>query len=133
MITDMNIKQLLGAITAMIVKIAIAAVVIIVVFKLAVGAYDFGFQVFADIPVDEGDGRTVSVTISDGMEAKDVGELLVTKGLIENASVFYVQEMLSEYKDSICAGTYELNTAMSAEEMLEVICEAAEEGTEESN
>lgn len=129
----MNIKQLLGAITAMIVKIAIAAVVIIVVFKLAVGAYDFGFQVFADIPVDEGDGRTVSVTISDGMEAKDVGELLVTKGLIENASVFYVQEMLSEYKDSICAGTYELNTAMSAEEMLEVICEAAEEGTEESN
>lgn len=129
----MNIKQLLGAITAMIVKVAIAAVVIIVVFKLAVGAYDFGFQVFADIPVDEGDGRTVSVTIADGMEAKDVGELLETKGLIENASVFYVQEMLSEYKDSICAGTYELNTAMSAEEMLEVICETAEEGTEESN
>ncbi len=46
----MDVKQLLGAITAMIAKIAIAAAVIVVVFKLAVGAYDFGFQVFADIP-----------------------------------------------------------------------------------
>ena len=49
----MDVKQLLGAITAMIAKIAIAAAVIVVVFKLAVGAYDFGFQVFADIPKDE--------------------------------------------------------------------------------
>ena len=67
----MDIKQLLGAITAMIAKIAIAAVVIIVVFKLAVGAYDFGFQVFADIPKDEGDGRTVSVVISADQDSKE--------------------------------------------------------------
>lgn len=38
----MDVKQLLGAITAMIAKIAIAAAVIVVVFKLAVGAYDLG-------------------------------------------------------------------------------------------
>ena len=90
----MDIKQLLGAITAMIARIAIAAVVSIVVFKLAVGAYDFGFQVFADIPKDEGDGRTVSVVISADQDSKDVGKLLENKGLIDNANVFYVQEML---------------------------------------
>ena len=105
----MDVKQLLGAITAMIAKIAIAAAVIVVVFKLAVGAYDFGFQVFADIPKDEGDGRTV------------------------NATVFYVQEALSEYKDEIKPGTYELNTAMSVEEMLETMCAADEAETEEGN
>ena len=129
----MDIKQLLGAITAMIARIAIAAVVIIVVFKLAVGAYDFGFQVFADIPKDEGDGRTVSVVISADQDSKDVGKLLENKGLIDNANVFYVQEMLSEYKDQIKPGTYELNTAMSVEEMLEIMCGQDEEETEESN
>ena len=129
----MDIKQLLGAITAMIARIAIAAVVIIVVFKLAVGAYDFGFQVFEDIPKDEGDGRTVSVVISADQDSKDVGKLLENKGLIDNANVFYVQEMLSEYKGQIKPGTYELNTAMSVEEMLEIMCGQDEEGTEESN
>lgn len=129
----MDIKQLLGAITAMIARIAIAAVVIIVVFKFAVGAYDFGFQVFADIPKDEGDGRTVSVVISADQDSKDVGKLLENKGLIDNANVFYVQEMLSEYKGQIKPGTYELNTAMSVEEMLEIMCGQDEEGTEESN
>ena len=129
----MDIKQLLGAITAMIARIAIAAVVIIVVFKLAVGAYDFGFQAFADIPKDEGDGRTVSVVISADQDSKDVGKLLENKGLIDNANVFYVQEMLSEYKGQIKPGTYELNTAMSVEEMLEIMCGQDEEGTEESN
>ena len=129
----MDIKQLLGAITAMIARIAIAAVVIIVVFKLAVGAYDFGFQVFADIPKDEGDGRTVSVVISADQDSKDVGKLLENKGLIDNANVFYVQEMLSEYKDQIKPGTYELNTAMSVEERLEIMCGQDEEETEEGN
>ena len=38
----MNAKQLLGAISAMIIKTAAAVVIIIVVFRLAVGAYDFG-------------------------------------------------------------------------------------------
>ena len=125
----MDIKQLLGAITAMIARIAIAAVVIIVVFKLAVGAYDFGFQVFADIPKDEGDGRTVSVVISADQDSKDVGKLLENKGLIDNANVFYVQEMLSEYKDQIKPGTYELNTSMTPRRIMKIL--AGEEKTEE--
>ena len=129
----MDVKQLLGAITAMIARIALAAVVIIVVFKLAVGAYDFGFQVFADIPVDEGDGRTVSVTISENQDSKDIGELLENKGLIRDAKLFYVQEMLSDYKGQIKPGTYELNTAMSVEEMLEVMGGTDEEETEVAN
>lgn len=123
----MDVKQLLGAITAMIFKIAIAAIVIIAVFKCAVGAYDFGFQVFADIPVASGEGRTVSVIISENQDTKDIGALLEEKGLIKDKKLFYVQEKLSEYKDMIQPGTYELSTAMSVEKMLEVMCNVEEE------
>lgn len=123
----MNAKQLLGAISAMIIKIALAVVIIIVVFKLAVSAYDFGYQVFADIPVSDGEGRIVSVVVSEGQSSKELAKLLEQKGLINNAYVFYIQERLSDYKDMIRPGTYELSTAMNSEEMLEVLCHADEE------
>ena len=127
----MNIKQLLGAISAMIIKIALAAVIIAVVFKLAVYAYDFGYQVFADTPISEGEGRTVSVVVSEGQSIREVARLLEQKGLVKDANVFYVQERLSDYKDMLKPGTYELSTAMNSEQMLQVLCDADAEQEEE--
>lgn len=128
----MDVKQLLGAIVGMVVRIALAAVIITAVFKLAVGAYDFGYQVFADIPVsEEGQGWTVSISVTEGQDSKAVADLLEQRGLITDARVFYIQERLSkEYKDKIRPGTYELSTEMSTEEMLRILCRADEE-TEE--
>lgn len=119
----MNAKQLLGAISAMIVRIAVAAAVIIVVYRLAISAYDFGYQIFADVPVSEGEGRTVSVVVSEGQSSKELAKQLEQKGLIKDAKVFYVQERLSEYKDLLKPGTYELSTAMNSEQMLEILCD----------
>ena len=129
MVIYMDVKQLLGAIGAMLVKIVLSAVVIIIIFKLAVGAYDFGFNLFADIPMDEGDGRTVNVVVSESQDAMDVGKMLEEKGLIRDAKMFYIQEKLSDYKDQMVAGSYELNTAMSIADMLAVLC-SNEEMTE---
>ena len=127
----MNVKQLLGAIGAMLFKIVLSAAIIILVFKLAVAAYDFGFNLFADIPIDEeGSGRTVNVIISENLDSMDIGQMLEEKGLIRDAKMFYIQEKLSDYKGMITAGTYELNTAMSVEEMLEMICSNAETAEE---
>lgn len=122
----MDVKQLLGAIGAMLVKIVLSAAVIIIVFKLAVAAYDFGFNLFADIPMDEGEGRTVSVVISENQDTMDIAKMLEEKGLIRDAKMFFVQEKLSDYKDQTVSGTYELNTAMSIEEMLAVMYDSGE-------
>lgn len=127
----MNAKQLLGAISAMIVKIAVAVVVIIVVFKFAINAYDFGYQIFADMPMSEGEGRTVNVVVSEGQSSKELAELLEQKGLINDANVFYVQQLLSDYKDMLKPGTYELSTAMNSEQMLEILCDVHTEQEEE--
>lgn len=127
----MNAKQLLGAISAMIIKTAAAVVIIIVVFRLAVGAYDFGYQVFADLPVSEGEGRIVSVVVKEGQSCRELAKELEEKGLINNSYVFFIQEQLSDdYKGKIQPGTYELSTAMSSEEMLEVLCHVEEEEEE---
>lgn len=119
----MNVKQLLGAITAMILKVALAAVIIAVVFRTAIAAYDFGFQVFADIAVaQEGEGRTVNVTITSEQDVRDVGKMLEDKGLIQNTMSFYVQVLLLESDVEIQPGSYELNTEMNVETMLHIMC-----------
>ena len=124
----MNTKQLLGAVSAMIIKTAAAVAIIVVVFRLAVGAYDFGFQVFADIPVSDGEGRIVSVVVSDGQSSRELSKILEQKGLINYSYVFYIQEQLSDdYRGKIQPGTYELSTAMNSEQMLEVLCHVEEE------
>lgn len=111
----------------MIIKTAAAVVIIIVVFRLAVGAYDFGYQVFADLPVSEGEGRIVSVVVKEGQSSRELSKELEEKGLINNSYVFYIQEQFSDYKDMIQPGTYELSTAMNSEQMLEVLCHVEEE------
>ena len=128
----MNTKQLLGAISAMIIKTAVAVAIIIVVFRLAISAYDFGYQVFADIPVSDGEGRIVSVVVTDGQSSKELAKILEQKGLINYSYVFYIQEQLSDdYRDMIQPGTYELSTAMNSEEMLEILCHVEEDEEEE--
>lgn len=114
-------KQFLGAVVAMVARIAIAAAVIVVVFRLAVQAYDFGFRIFAEPPVAEGNGRTVSVVVLEGNDAMDIGNMLEEKGLIRDARLFYVQERLSNYHNLIQPGVYELNTAMTIEQMINIM------------
>lgn len=124
----MDVKQFLGAVSATIIKIAVAAVIIVAVFRLAVYAYDFGFQVFADAPLSEGEGRTVSVVISEGLGNRELAKMLEQKGLVKDANVFYIYDLLSDYrKKDLKPGTYELSTAMNTEEMLEILCGDEEE------
>lgn len=127
----MEVKQVLGAIVAMIARVAIAVAIIVIVFRGAVQSYDFGFRIFAEQPVTEGDGRTVSVAVLEGKSTMDIGEMLQEKGLINDAKLFYVQEKLSNYKDSIKPGVYELNTSMTAEQMLAVMAGGEDQSTEE--
>lgn len=127
----MDMKQLLGAITGMIIKVALSVVIIIAIFKMAVSAYEFGFQVFADIPVSEGQGRTVSVVISETQDIKDIAKKLESVGLIRDDLVFIIQEKLSESENSIQSGTYELSTAMNAEQILAILTHSVEETEEE--
>lgn len=125
----MDSKRVTTAVAGTIIKIAIAAVVIYFVYNTAVGAYDYGFRVFAEPPMEEAPGTVVNVVIADGTNSTEVGKLLEEKKLIRDAKLFNVQEVLSEYKDKIRPGAYELNTSMTAEEILAVI--AAEPETVE--
>lgn len=114
-------KHIAGAAIGTIIKIVVAAIVIMYVYRFAVLAYDYGYRIFGETPVAEAPGETVTVAILEGSSVRDIGRMLEAKGLIRDADLFYWQEMVSSYKGELKAGVYELNTSMTAEEMMAVM------------
>ena len=117
----MNSKELVLSIFASVFKVVAAIIIIMLVYKCSLSAYEYGNRVFNEPPVSSGEGRMIEVTVSQGDTVKEIGELLERKGLIRDAFLFRIQEALSKYKDELMPGTYELSTAMTAEEMMEIM------------
>lgn len=128
----MNTRQMVAAVAGMVLKVAVAVLVIAVVYKGAVKAYDYGYRVFKEPPVSESPGLDITVEITVGKNTLQIGELLEEKGLIRDARLFYIQNMFSHYKDELRAGVYTLNTSMTMEEMMEVMSPKEPEETGEN-
>ena len=124
----MKIDKMVLRTVTVVLKVVFAVLVVMFVYKGAMLAYDYGYRVFAEEPVDSAPGFDMDVTIEEGMDAKAIGQLLESKGLIKDGTLFYLQNILSKYKGDLKAGDYVLNTSMTTEEMMAVLSgEATEE------
>ena len=121
MVVDMNTKQVITAVLGVLLKVLVAIVVIVVVYKGAITAYDYGYRIFQEPPMTESPGVDIQVDITMGKSALQIGEVLKENGLIRDAYLFYIQNRLSHYKDELKAGSYVLNTSMTMEEMMEIM------------
>lgn len=131
---EMNIKYIIGTTVELVIKVAALIFIVTFIYRTAVSAYNYGYRVFAEEPVSLGEGRTISVYVEAEDSAKEVGEMLQQKGLIRDANLFVIQELLSEHHGEIQPGIYDLNTAMTTQEMLAVMAapsEQEEAGAEE--
>lgn len=122
--------RITGTIAGTLIKTAILIVMVFGIYKIAIGAYEFGYRVFAEPAMSEEPGITISVSITEDMDTMAVGKLLESKGLIRDARLFYVQEIVSEYKDKIQPGIFELKTSMTAEEILTVLGANSDDASE---
>lgn len=126
----MRAKQIIGATVELVIKVVVFVVICMFILNASMKAYEYGYRVFAEEPVSVGEGRTISVIVEETDSVTDIGEMLEEKGLIRDAKLFIVQELLSEQHGKIQPGIYDLSTSMTAEEMLAVM--AAESDTEET-
>lgn len=125
-----NIRQILAAFTGTIVRLAILAVCVLVVYKAGKFSYDFGFRIFTEEPMSPIPGRDVAVTIVQGDSLMDTCNMLEEKGLVRDAKLAWIQKKVSVYDNDIQPGFYTLNTSMTADEMYAVI--AGSSGDEEN-
>ncbi len=127
----MNVKKIVGAFLGTAFRLAVMAAVLYMIYELAIGAYNFGYRVFADIPLAFSPGTDIQVTITESMDDKEIAENFQEVGLVEDWKLFWVQIQFSEYKETIQPGAYTLNNSMKAEEMLQIIGANPEETEEE--
>ncbi|MCR4750098.1 MAG: hypothetical protein K5877_09945 [Lachnospiraceae bacterium] len=127
-----NIKELIGSIFSTAIKIVIGFIVVMFIRKYAILAYNYGYRVFTEPPVTlSGDGTNISVSIGEEHSALEVGKMLESKGLIRDGKLFLLQELVSENHGKIQPGKYDLNTTMTAEEMINVMAGIEEENEED--
>ena len=129
----MKITTLISGILNFIVRAAKVVVVIYAIKQLCIKSYDYGYRIYSEPPMAEGDGVDVVVNIPMGSSVADTGKILKENDLIRDDRLFYLQELLSDYHGKLEPGTYTLNTAMTAEQMLaEMSPGESEETTEEA-
>ncbi|MCR4588308.1 MAG: endolytic transglycosylase MltG [Lachnospiraceae bacterium] len=129
----MNARQMLSSAIWTVLKVSILALILTYVFRFASSAYDFGYRVFTEEPMTGEPGIVYSVTISEGKSVKEIGQALEQYGLVSDWKLFYVQNLLSEYKDGLMPGTYQLSTAMTPTEMMALMAGDTEETEEATN
>ena len=117
----MKARDIVITVCETILKVAVIAVIVMFIYRGALLAYDYGYRIFEEAPMSEGEGREVVITIPEGMSSKEMGELLFMKGLIRDEKLFRIQYMLSEYKEELVPGTFILRTNMTVEEMLKAM------------
>lgn len=103
-------------------RFAVYLIVAAVVTYIGKTAYDFGYNIFYQQPMDsEEEGRDVTVAVEEGDSVYQIGRTLESRGLIQDAKVFVVQEKLSNYSGKLQPGTYILNTSMTPDEIMEIL------------
>lgn len=129
----METRSLAAAILGMILKVVIVVLVVIWIYRGAMAGYNFGYRVFKQEPMALGEGKTVTVTITEDTNVNRMGELFLQKGLIRDKLLFTAQYYLSEFREGVKPGVYELSTSMTVEEMMEhIAAQNAEEEEEET-
>ncbi len=117
----MKMKDVVLSVCETILKIAVVAIIVMMIYRGATAAYDYGYRIFEEPAMTEGEGREVIVDIPEGMSAKEMGELLYKKGLIRDEKLFQLQYFLSEYKEDLRVGQFVLRTNMTVDEMLKAM------------
>lgn len=123
----MKIGAIIGGTVELIIKIVAFVLIVMFIFRTATKAYDYGYRVFAEEPMTVGEGRTISIYVEETASVKEIGQMLQDKGLIRDANLFVIQELVSESHDKIQPGIYDLNTSMTSEEMISVMSTVPEE------
>ena len=119
---ESNVLRIAGGV----VRIGLLIIAAMFVMRVAKIFYKYGYEIFAQTPVSEEPGRIVTVTVEKGDSVRAIGEMLEEKGLIPEDPLnllFRLQERFSENHGKIAPGTYELSTAMSTEQMIQIMSE----------
>ena len=108
-------------------KIALYVCIVVLIIWLGRLSYQFGHDIFDQQHMSPGEGQEITVVVKEDDSVYDIAKTLESKGLVEDAKVFWVQEKLSNYKGQMKPGTYLLSTAYEPSRLLAIMAGDAEQ------
>ena len=127
----MEAKKLAGTILSVSCKTLIFVMIALLMILMVQNLYDFGQRIFREeAKTNTADAVLVTVAIPEDSSALDVANIMVDYGVVEDSKLFFVQLMLSDYKDKIVPGVYTLSTDMKPTEIMKSISPETEESEE---
>lgn len=113
--------NIVSSVAGVIFRVVAAILIAYLIYRGVTVSYEYGFRIFAEPAMTTGEGRTVTVTVTKDMSPLEIGKLFESRGLVRDAKLFMMQYYLSEYVKDVKPGTFELSTAMTAEQMMAVM------------
>lgn len=115
-------KNVAGGAVSMIFNIVVIVVAVMLIYRFSISAYHYGIRIYGEPAMSAAPGTEVTITITDGMDFEGIAEMVYENGLVRDKTLFRIQEFLSNYsEDGFVEGTYTLSTAMTPEEMMDVM------------
>lgn len=112
-------------------KIALYVCIVVLIIWLGRLSYQFGHDIFDQQPMSPREGQEITVVVKEDDSVYDIAKTLESKGLVEDAKVFWIQEKLSNYKGQMKPGTYLLSTAYEPSRLLAIMAgDAKQEGAD---
>ncbi len=103
----------------MLLNIIFYALVVVAVIYVSKLAYNFTYQLYGPVTVDEPPGRKIHIEIKKGDSTMDVAKKLELNRAIVNKYSFFIKTKLQD--KNIKAGTYEIYSSMTYDEILDII------------
>lgn len=82
-------------------------------------AFQFTYQLYGPVALEKEPGRDLIIQIKKGESTMDIASKLEVNRVIVNKYSFYVKTKIED--DTIMPGTYEINSSMTYNDILEII------------
>ena len=121
--------RITGGIFRFALNVLFYCVVVFCVITFSKSAYNFSYQVFGDVRVDEEAGREVKIRIKKGDSTMEVARRLEQNKIIVNQYTFYLKAKIREA--SVMPGTYIVRSDMTYDEIFATISDVNNSLTKE--
>lgn len=119
------ILNVISFVLHILLNIIFYAIVILIIIRFSTMAYNFAYQIYGNVAVEESPGRDIKIQIKKGESTMTLAKKLEYNRIILDKNAFYIRAKLSiDNKQPILPGTYILNTSMNYEQIIMVITDA---------
>ena len=94
------------------------AIFFVVIYLIGIRLYNFGYKLFYEKAMTEGEGKEVVFEIKNNDSVEDIADNLKNVGLIDDPFVFKFRAKI--YKTNFTPNVYNLRTSMTIKNMLDI-------------